>query len=260
MKNEVRYKILKKLDRYIAKFGAEYVGNNFNNFFSSSMIDKEIEKSTKKEKTARQEKSKLDAVRGKLFEDITVKLINSVFEADKTYNTIKAVKLNENKEIRKKIESIKIYAKGTNPYKTIDADVIVYSTEPLLNNRFFIISVKGTARERIGQFLSNLFIFDPNVIKIKYGNSVIFDSGGIDFKIAFLCYDLAKQRDLSSESKEKIKEKGQKGVKQAEVYLIDLDPTVSAGIYVPNNLFKLNKVGNFSSLIAKIKEFFTLPS
>jgi len=43
--------------------------------------------------------------------------------------------------------------------------------------------------------------------------------------------------------------------KQLEVYLINDDYYISGGIYVLNNLPKLNGFGSFSSLLAKIKEF-----
>jgi len=45
-------------------------------------------------------------------------------------------------------------------------------------------------------------------------------------------------------------------VKELEVYLIDDDNYISGGVYVLNNLPKLNKVGNFSELLARIKKFF----
>lgn len=62
--------------------------------------------------------------------------------------------------------------------------MIVYSRN--LNDRVFLISVKGTARERVGQLLSHLFIFDDRVLKLKYGNRYTYEKP--NFKYAFVCF------------------------------------------------------------------------
>jgi len=90
---------------------------------------------------------------------------------------------------------------------------------------------------------------------VKYGRRYRYRR--LNFKYAFVCFDLAKNKDFSDEDEGRI-EKKRKGTKQMEVYLINDDYYISGGIYVLNNLHKLNGVGSFSSLLAKIKEFFDL--
>jgi len=252
--------ILVKIKELINKYGEEYVGNNFNSFFNTDEIDNIIQNKDlfNKNGSPRNIKSKLDVFRGKIFENILKILINSHFEKDTSYNHIKCVSsLNEisKKEIKDIVKSIKIRRKNKDCYKNIDRDIIVYSEK--IKDRIFFISVKGTARERIGQFLSHLFIFDEKVLKIKYNDLYfldnIVDNKKINFKYAFVSFDLAKKGDFSALNSSSL---NYKSTKQLEIYLIDDDENVSAGIYVLNNLPKLNKVGNFSSLLAKIKNFF----
>jgi hypothetical protein len=252
--------ILVKIEELINKYGEEYVGNNFNSFFNTDEIDNIIQNKDLFDKNGspRNIKSKLDVFRGKIFENILKILINSHFEKDTSYNHIKCVSsLNEinKKEIKDIVKSIKIKRKNKDCYKNIDRDIIVYSEK--IKDRIFFISVKGTARERIGQFLSHLFIFDEKVLKIKYNDLYfldnIVDNKKINFKYAFVSFDLAKKGDFSALNSSSL---NYKSTKQLEIYLIDDDENVSAGIYVLNNLPKLNKVGNFSSLLAKIKNFF----
>jgi len=241
--------ILDVIKNKIKENGAEWVGNNFNQVISSSdELDKILSSSIKEEK-ARIVRAKLDVQRGKLLEKILKLLLNSHFENCKGYEHIKvASKLSEiqKEQIKEIIKHISIKRIRTEAVKSIDRDLIVYST--LKTDRVFLISVKGTARERIGQFLSHLFIFDDRVLRVKYG--CLYEYKKPKFKYAFVCFDLAENKDLSGE------EINTQGTKQLEVYLIDDDNYISGGIYVLNNLPKLNKVGNFSELLARIKKFF----
>ena len=249
-------RILNLIRRKINEKGAEWVGNNFNEIIDSDKIDKIITEIIGSSENARIRRAKLDIYRGKLFEKILQELINSHFSNCEGYNHIKcAITLEEieNNKIKKLVKKIVIKRVNTNAKKRIDRDLIVYSRN--LNDRVFLISVKGTARERIGQFLSHLFIFDDRVLNVKYGNRYIYER--LNFKYAFVCFDLAKNKDFSDKDVRRI-EKKRKGTKQMEVYLINDDYYISGGIYVLNNLHKLNGVGSFSSLLAKIKEFFDL--
>ncbi len=188
----------------------------------------------------------MDVFRGKIFEEILKELINNHFSKCKGYNHIKCAKTLkeiENNEIKLLVKKIAIKRINTNSKKNIDKDLIVYSSN--LDDRVFLISVKGTARERIGQFLSHLFIFDDRVLKLKYGNRYTYEKP--NFKYAFVCFDLAENKDFSGDKVSP--------TKQLEVYLINDDYYISGGIYVLNNLPKQNGVGSFSSLLAKIKEF-----
>jgi hypothetical protein len=251
---EVKEKILDLIRKKINQSGAEWVGNNFNRIIDSDEIDTIISESIDSSENARIRRAKLDIFRGKIFEEILQELINSHFSNCRGYNHIKCAKTLkeiENNEIKKLVKKIVIKRLNTNAKKSIDRDLIVYSRN--LNDRVFLISVKGTDRERIGQFLSHLFIFDDRVLKVKYGRRYRRPN----FKYAFVCFDLAKNKDFSDEDEGRI-EKKRKGTKQMEVYLINDDYYISGGIYVLNNLPKLNGVGSFSSLLAKIKEFFDL--
>ena len=253
---EVKERILDLIRNKINQSGAEWVGNNFNKIIDSDEIDTIISESIDSIENARIRRAKLDIFRGKIFEEILQELINSHFSNCRGYNHIKCAKTLkeiENNEIKKLVKKIVIKRLNTNAKKSIDRDLIVYSRN--LNDRVFLISVKGTARERIGQFLSHLFIFDDRVLNVKYGNRYIYER--LNFKYAFVCFDLAKNKDFSDEDEGRI-EKKRKGTKQMEVYLINDDYYISGGIYVLNNLHKLNGVGSFSSLLAKIKEFFDL--
>ena len=163
---EVKEKILDLIRNKINQSGAEWVGNNFNRIIDSDEIDTIISESIDSTENARIRRAKLDIFRGKIFEEILQELINSHFSNCRGYNHIKCAKTLkeiENNEIKR------------NAKKSIDRDLIVYSRN--LNDRVFLISVKGTARERIGQFLSHLFIFDDKVLNVKYGNRYIYMKG-----------------------------------------------------------------------------------
>jgi hypothetical protein len=252
----IENKLLDHFKTEIKEYGALYVGNNINKFITSPEIDKTLGIYIRKKGSARQKKSTLDVLRGKFYESLTKLLLNEYFKDCKGYSHIRAVLYSERdtlpSDLKDKIDNIKLIKKGKEAVKKPDIDVIVWSKKK--RDRAFFISVKGTARERIGQFLSNLFIFDPIAMQAKYGYKFNVESK-IKFKIAFFCYDLARQMDLSAESKAEI-EKKRKGTKQLEAYLIDDDPNISGGIYVPNNLYKLDKVRDFSGLVGRIVEFF----
>lgn len=254
LKEYIKKIIIDKIIEKAKEKGPDWIGNNFNEIINSDEIDKVLISSLgARNISLRSKKSFLDITRGKLLEKILAELLNLSFSQDKSYNHIKvAIKRSEIKvkEIKNLIERIKITRVNTEASKTIDCDLYIYSGEK--TDRIFLISVKGTARERIGQFLSHLFIFDDRVLKVKYLNNLyLYEKPR--FKYAFVCFDLAKHKDFSSEDRTKL---NYKGSKQLEIYLIDDDVYIGGGVYVLNNLPKLNKIGNFSSLVAKIKQFF----
>jgi|GEM_PF-3620487 len=61
--------VIDYLNKILEKNTPEYVGNNFNEFFSSESIDNYL-LSFKEDKTARQIRASLDILRGKIFEEI----------------------------------------------------------------------------------------------------------------------------------------------------------------------------------------------
>lgn len=252
-KSYINY-FLQQIRDLLKNYTPEYIGNNLNDFIDSDKIDEELKKFISV-KDARKIRASLDQRRGKLFEEITKFLLNESLKNDKNYNHIKVETLTACPDnIKEIVNKIKLCRKNLKVYKTPDIDLIVYSEK--YDDRIILLSVKGTSRERIGQYLSNIFIFDKKVMKEKYGDLYYLDKDLPNFKISFICFDLAKQKDFSFENKIKAEKARERSQKQIEVYLIDDDPNVGYGIFVFNNLHKLHKVGNFSSLLAKLKEFF----
>jgi hypothetical protein len=255
---EIKTIIISYLRKLLKKHSPDFIGNNLNKFISSQAIDKLIKQLSKEIIDPRKIRARMDSVRGALFEIILEYLLNEYFKNHKDYNHIKAVRKSfrkrfNNENLNTLLEKLRITRIGKEQLKKEpDIDVIVFLER--IKDRLFIISIKGTARERIGQFLSNLFIFDKRVIKLKYGDKYLFNPP--KFKVAFVCLDLAKNKDFSHENEEKIEKKKNTSVKQLEVYLINDDNYVGGGVYVLNNLPKLEKVGNFSELIGNIVKFF----
>jgi biotin operon repressor len=256
--NEINKIIINYFRKLLKKHSVDFIGNNLNQFISSKAIDKLIQQLSKEINDPRKIRARMDSIRGELFERIVEFLLNEYFKNHKDYSHIIATRKGAKKKFDN--ENLNILLKKLNIArigreqlkKDPDIDVIVFSKK--MKDRLFLISIKGTARERIGQFLSNLFIFDKRVIKLKYGDKYLFEPPR--FKIAFVCLDLAKNKDFSHEDKEKIEKKKNTSVKQLEVYLITDDNYVSGGIYVLNNLPKLERVGNFTELIGNIVKFF----
>jgi len=250
---EIYLKFLK--NQIKQKYTIEYIGNHLNQFLTTEGIDREIKKYIPKN-DARKIKSTMDIIRGKLAEEITKFLLNEYFKNDKDYSHIRVEYVgNLPKDIKELVEKIRLHRNKISAIKKPDMDLIAYSTK--YKDRFIILSVKGTARERIGQFLSNIFIFDPNCITAKYGKSLYYFNKSLPkFKMMFICFDMAKKGDFSFKDEEEARRKRLSSVKQLEVYLIDDDPNIGYGVFVLNNLYKLHKVGSFSSLVAKLKEFF----
>lgn len=255
--NIIKAKILRHFENLCKSYEPDYIGNNLNNFLFSSKIDKLILRGIKKfsKLSTRKIRAKMDVLRGEIFEDVVKFLLNKYFEKHKNYNHIQVIKEKECREypyVKELIEKLSLKRKNIEPVKKPDIDLVVFSKK--IKHKLFLISIKGTARERIGQFLSNLFIFDKRVLEIKY-NDLYLLSPPL-FKLSFVCLDLAKNKDFSDENKEKIERKTKRATKQIEVYLIYDDEYLSGGIYVLNNLPKLQKVGNFSELIGRIVKFF----
>jgi hypothetical protein len=252
---EIIYKFFLEYFKDLEKeYTIEYIGNNLNEFLTTEKID-EIIQNYIYIKNTRRKKASMDVIRGRLFEKIVEFLLNEYFKKDLSYHHIKATTItNLPIKIRELIDKIQLHRRGTLLTKKPDIDVVVYSEK--YNDRVIMLSVKGTARERIGQFLSDIFIFDENVIKEKYKGKYYFKNNLPQYQMIFVCFDMAKQKDFSFENETRAKEKMMSSTKQMEVYLIDDDLNIGGGVYVINNLYKLHKVGNFSQLVAKLKSFF----
>ncbi|MCS6796800.1 MAG: hypothetical protein NZ516_12660, partial [Raineya sp.] len=154
------------------------------------------------------------------------------------------------------VNSLCIKRSGTGQVKYFDSDIIIYNKESFANSRkVFILSAKGTTRERIGQFLSHLFLMDSDVLDAKYGKNkyeVIFTKQNISLKYAFVTLDWAKNKDFAKYTK---KGKKRETVKTTEVQLILDDVKLGGGIYVLNNFENIDGIGNFASLVGKICDY-----
>ncbi len=249
-----------KLGKVIKDKGSLNVGVNLNKYFIFSDANKYAKKyasqfdKKKTEDEARQEKSSKDSVLGKLVEESIVYLLNAYFKENKlnylatnhkTYNDIISYVTN----------SLCLVRKNTSHIKKFDSDIVVVKDNFEKIKKAFILSAKGTTRERIGQFLSHLFLMDQDVLNAKYGKdkyTVIFTKENLQIKYGFITLDWARYRDF-----DKYNESGKtrKTVKQTEVQLIIDDIKLGGGLFVLNNYDHLDGIGNFSGLVGSICDF-----
>lgn len=260
MNNHSTY-IKEKLDDVIKKCGILKVGINLNNFFKfedANHYAYNYVKNFKHRKIkdrARQEKSSKDSVLGKLVEEVIIYLLEIFFKNNNLNYLITNNKC-ENKIVKELIDALKIKRKSTNHEKHFDSDILIYNKSNYeTTKKVFIVSAKGTTRERIGQFLSHLFLMDQDVLNAKYGNNkyeVIFTTKNINIKYAFVTLDWAENKDFIKFSKSG---KIRKTVKNTEVQLILDDVKLGGGIYVLNNLENINGIGNFATLAGTICDY-----
>ncbi len=137
--------------------------------------------------------------------------------------------------------------------KKFDADIMILN--PKREDRFYVLSVKGTTRERIGQFLSHLFMMDNEAIIAKYGKdryTILFERDNVKLKYGFVTMDWAVNKDFVMQNKSNAH---RKSVKEMEVQLVNDDHKIGGGLFVLNNLSNFNGVGNFGSLVGRITDF-----
>ncbi|MCE5305720.1 hypothetical protein LLG34_08475, partial [bacterium] len=163
---------------------------------------------------------------------------------------------NANETVKYIVNSLKIERRNSHHIKYFDSDILIYNNSNFEDTkRVFILSAKGTTRERIGQFLSHLFLMDQDVLNAKYGKNkyeVIFTKENIKLKYGFVTLDWAVNKDFSKRN-----DSGtiRKTVKNTEVQLILDDVKLGGGIYVLNNMENLDGIGNFASLVGKICDY-----
>ncbi len=245
----------------IKKQGILKVGINLNDYLSFNDANIYAENYAKKftrkytNDKARQSKSSKDSVLGKLVEEIIIYLLNNYFKKNK-FNYLVTNNKTENEIIKMITETLKIQKRNTIIQKKFDTDIIILDKNKFESTRkIFILSVKGTTRERIGQFLSHLFLMDQDVLNAKYGKNkyeVVFVKENINLKYAFVTLDWAAQKDFIKYSK---KGKVRDTVKNAEVHLILDDVKIGGGIYVLNNEENIDGIGNFASLVGSICDY-----
>ena len=148
-----------------------------------------------------------------------------------------------------------IKRKGSKIIKFFDNDIIIINKKDYPQpKKVFILSCKGTLRERIGQFFSHLFLMDENAMNTKYGNlyEVLFMKKSLQLKYALVTFDWAKSRDLDKFTpKGKLRET----IKELEGFLISDDKTFGGGLYALNNHEHLQSVKSIDELIKQITLF-----
>lgn len=237
------------------------VGSNLNDYLSfedANIYAKEYVKNFIRRDTmdqARQEKSSKDSVLGKLVEEIIVYLLNNYF-VQNNRNYLVTNNKNENELVKNLVNSLRIDRINSSHQKNFDSDIIIFNKNKIeKEKKIFILSAKGTTRERIGQFLSHLFLMDQDVLNAKYGKDryeVVFTKENINLKYAFVTLDWAREKDFLKHSKTG---KVRSGVKTAEIQLILDDVKLGGGIYVLNNHDNMDGIGNFGSLVEKICDY-----
>lgn len=126
-------------------------------------------------------------------------MLNAYFKAINC-NYVVTNNKTENEIVEQLVNSLCIVRTKSKHEKKFDSDIIIYNKDNYNETkRVFIISAKGTTRERIGQFLSHLFLMDQDVLNTKYGKNkyeVIFEKEKIKLKYAFVTLDWAASKDF----------------------------------------------------------------
>lgn len=260
MLNHTNY-IEEKLAKAIKKDGILNVASNLNKYFTfeeANIYGKNYVKDFSKKETkdkARQSKSSKDSVLGKLVEEVIIYLLDIYFKQN-NLNYIITNSKTQTKEIKEIMKLLKIVKYNGAAQKSFDADILILNQDNFeKTNKIYVLSAKGTTRERIGQFLSHLFLMDQDVLNAKYGKNryeVIFTKENLKLKYGFTTLDWANSKDFIKHSKTG---KVRNTVKNAEVQLILDDLKLGGGIYVLNNLENIDGVRNFNSLVGSICDY-----
>ena len=143
------------------------MGNNLNEYFYFQKVE-EYANNLKKKGDDRVQKSSKDPIVGRVVEELIIYLLDNYF----SHNGIDYSISNGNidKDI---ISTFKIVNEKMKYEKIFDIDLVVYNKKR--SNKFYLLSCKGTVRERIGQYISNLFLMDDRLIKTKYNDRYYLD-------------------------------------------------------------------------------------
>lgn len=203
----------------------------------------------KKQGTDRIQKSSKDPIMGRLVEELIIYLLYEYFD----HNKLRYEILNSNTD-KKIIDTFKIVHGKMKHEKIFDMDIIIFNQDKKDLNQYYLLSCKGSVRERIGQYIANLFLMDDRLIKTKYNDRYYLDfhTKGKIIKYGLVSLDWAKNKDFIKKSKTG---KTRETVKQTEVYLINDDIYIGGGVTVFNNLENLDHVLNFGELVGRISNF-----
>ena len=222
------------------------VGNHLNQYFDFAIAEKYAE-SIKTQGNDRVTKSSKDSINGRLAEEVLIYLLEAYFKHNRLNLEVMGLKNNRNL-----LEQFKIVHEKLFNEKIFDIDIFIKNRDN--SNKYFLLSVKGTSRERIGQFISNLFLMDDRLIEKKYNDRYYleFKRQGISIKYGFVCYDWAKSKDFTKYNRSgRIK----KTIKETEVLLINDDNYMGGGVTVLNDEENLDGVINFGELVGKVANF-----
>lgn len=236
-----------KLKKPVQEKGILCVGNNLNHYFPFDAAN-EYAHDLAKDGDARVVKSSVDAIMGRLVEDVVVYLLRKYFDHNKC-----PLEVNLGANMGTRSDIFKLVRCEKNYQKKFDVDIVIYNKNESSPAKFFLLSVKGSARERIGQYIANLFLMDDRVIKTKYGDRYYLEfAESIRVKYGFVCFDWGKSTDFH-----RLTKTGQprQTMKQTEVCLINDDEYVAGGLSVLNNNDNLHGILNFGELAAKIAKF-----
>lgn len=242
--------IEQKLKSKIQKLGTVKADNNLNSYLDFQDAETYINQ-LKKEGSDRIAKSSKDVLLGRLVEEIIIYLFKFYFLEHKLNYLVSNDKQDEN--LKALFESFKIVHRRLGYEKKFDIDIIITNKAKSVS-KCFAISSKGTSRERIGQYLSHLYLMDDRVIKMKYKRRYFLDfhEKNITLRYGLVCMDWAKAKDfVKYTSKNKLR----KTLKETEVQLINDDYYIGGGVTVLNNLQNLDGVMRFSELAGKIVAF-----
>lgn len=230
----------------IKEKGPLEVGNRLNKYFNFEIAEAYAEEK-KKPGGDRVSKSSKDSINGRLAEEVLVYLLEAFFKHSKL--DLEVMGMSDEKGF---LDQFKIVNEKLSNEKKFDIDIFIKKRG--VSEKVFLLSVKGTSRERIGQFISNLFLMDDRLIKKKYNDRYYleFKKRGVSIKYGFVCYDWAKSKDFAKYNKSGSK---RNTLKETEVLLINDDNYMGGGVTVLNDEENLDGVINFGELATKIAKF-----
>lgn len=236
-------------DSPIAARGALHVGNNLNDYLSFEDANRYAQTLSAGDGDARRKKASVDPIMGRLVEEATMYLLRAYFAENRQPF---AVMHGQSEAAAEHVEKLKIVNRRFGNSKRFDVDVLVMREDD--SRKLFALSCKGSARERIGQFVANLFLMDDRLVMMKYGDKYFLDfkEQGHSVRYAFVCFDWAKLPDFHRYTRTG---KERETLKQTEVYLINDDDYIAGGVAVLNNSENLHGVLNFGQLTANICKF-----
>ena len=241
--------IKRVLETPITEKGILHVGNHLNQYFTFHKAEN-YANTLKKEGTDRVQKSSKDPIMGRLVEEVVEYLLNEYFEHNNHLN----YRIINGRDIKSIDVDFKLVNEKMGYEKSFDVDIVIYNSDNTEQEKYYLLSCKGTVRERIGQYIANLFLMDDRLIKTKYNDRYYlnFHRNNQIIKYGMVSLDWAKSKDFCKRTKTgSLRET----IKQTEVCLINDDIYLGGGMTVFNDVENLDYVMNFGELVGKIANF-----